>query len=171
LTKKDIKIAIFSAFAGIVFTAIYDLIKSKPILSTFWNGLKWIWINIFEFEVTIWQIMLGILTLFFILYLLSKRESKIPENQFDWRDYTKDKIHNMTWSWFWEENFLNQKWNIKDLRPICDSCGTKDNYRSNKFADCPRCGKIYKERKDLEKIEAIIIDNVQRGIFPKEFIE
>lgn len=171
MTKKDIKIAIFSAFAGIVFTAIYDLIKSKPILSTFWKGIIWIWKNIFEFELKVWQIILVVLLLMFILYLLSKRKNKSPEIQFDWRDYTKDTIHNITWSWFWEKNPLYGKWNIKDLRPLCDSCGTKmkleDSYNRDKFAECPRCGNVYTKQKDLEKIEAIIIDNVQRDIFPK----
>ena len=175
MTKKDIKIAIFSAFAGVVFTAIYDLIKSKPILSTFWNGLKWIWKNIFEFEITVWQIILGIIVLILILYFLSKRENETPKNQLDWRNYTKDRIHNMTWSWYWEEN-LYGKWDVKDLRPICDSCGTKmkleNSYNNSyEFADCPRCGRIYNERKDLEKIHAVIIDNIQRRIYPKEPIE
>jgi predicted RNA-binding Zn-ribbon protein involved in translation (DUF1610 family) len=79
----------------------------------------------------------------------------------------------MNWSWFWEKNILDGKWNVKDLRPVCDSCGTKmhlnDSYSyDRKFADCPRCGKIYSDRKDLTKIEAVIIDNVQRGIFPRD---
>lgn len=79
---------------------------------------------------------------------------------------------NMTWSWFWEKNILDGKWNVKDLRPICDSCGTKmhlnDSTWDRKFADCPRCGKEYHDRKDLTKVEAVIIDNVQRGIYPKD---
>lgn len=172
MTRKDKKIAVFSAFAGIVFTAIYDLIKSQPILSTFLNWLKWIWKNIFEFQITVWQVLLLISILIFTLYLLSKQRNNTPENKIDWLNYTKDKIHGMIWSWFWEKNPLNGKWNIKDLRPICDSCGTKmkidDRFHYMKFAECPRCNKIYNDRKDLEKIEAIIIDNVQRGIFPKE---
>lgn len=173
MTKKDVKIAIFSAFAGIVFTAIYDLIKSKPILSTFWNGLKWIWNNIFEFQLTVWQILLGIGILILVLYVLAKREDGIQGNQFDWRSYVRDRIHDMNWSWFWEKNILDGKWNVKDLRPVCDSCGTKmhlnDSYGwDRKFADCPRCGKVYTDRKDLTKIEAVIIDNVQRGIFPRD---
>ncbi|WP_370425302.1 hypothetical protein [Tenacibaculum dicentrarchi] len=79
----------------------------------------------------------------------------------------------MNWSWFWEKNILDGKWSVKDLRPLCDSCGTKmhlnnSNEWGKKFADCPRCGKVYDGRKDLTKIEAVIIDNVQRGIFPKD---
>jgi len=173
LTKKDTKITIFSGFVGIVFTAIYDVIKSKPILSTFWNGLKWIWKNIFEFELTVWQVLLGFGVLILILYLLSLRNSDgVLENGFDWRSYNKDRIHNMSWSWYWDKNPLDGKWNVKDLKPICNSCGTKMHFDnsswSSVYAECPRCESKYHEQKDLTKIESVIIDNVQRGIYPKD---
>ena len=171
MTKKDIKIAIFSAFAGIIFTAIYDLIKSKPILSTFWNALKWVWKNIFEFQLTVWQIILGLGFLILILYLLSKRENEAGENQIEWLSYVNDNIHNVKWSWFWEKSVLDGKWSVKDLRPICNSCGTKMHLNNTswekKIADCPRCEKILYEHKDLAKVESVIIDNIQRGIYPK----
>ena len=173
MTKKDTKIAIFSGFIGIVFTAIYDLINSKPILSTFWDGLKWVWKNIFEFELTVWQILLGLGILILILYLLSLRNNDdgIVENGFDWRSYNKDRIHNMNWSWYWEKNVLDGKWNVKDLRPVCNSCGTKMHFSnsswSSEYAECPRCESKFHEQKDISKIEAVIIDNVQRGIYPK----
>ncbi|WP_417590336.1 hypothetical protein [Owenweeksia hongkongensis] len=177
LTKKDVKIAIFSAFLGIVFTAIYDLIKSKPILSTFWNILKWTWINIFEFQLSVWQVFTGLGVLVFLFYLFSKKQNKIEKNQFTLLDYIEDNIHGMTWSWFWEKNLLNGKWNVNDLRPKCDNCGTKmhlipsSGIWNEPFAECPRCGKTYNQSKDLAKIEAVIIDNVHREIYPDSIKE
>lgn len=173
MTKKDIKITIFSGFVGIIFTAIYDLIKSKPILSTFWNGLKWIWRTIFEFKLTIWQILLILGILILILYILSYRnkDDEILESEFNWRLYNKDIIHDMNWSWYWEKNILDGKWYIKDLRPVCNSCGTKMHFSnsswSSEYAECPRCELKYHDQKDIKKIEAVIIDNVDRSIFPE----
>ncbi len=172
MNNKEVKIAIIGAFAGIVFTALYDLFKSKPILSTLWNWLRWIWNNIFEFELTFWQIILGIVVLIIISNFLKNRKSLSQEFQMYWGSYCKDKIHDMNWSWYWEKDPLSGKWSINDLRPVCDSCETKMHLNDNnswdkKFADCPRCGQVYNERKDLRKVEAVIIDNLERGIFPK----
>ena len=170
--KSEYKLAIFGGFIGVVFTAVYDLIKEKPILSTLLNILKWIWFNIMEFEVTVWQIIVGLITIIFILYLFSLKK-EFPINNFDdWFSYENDTIHNVQWNWQWEKNPLTGKWNVNDLRPICHSCGTKmhleESSWSSKFADCPRCGTEYYDRKDLRKIEAVILDNVRRGIYPKQ---
>ncbi len=173
MTKKDIKIAVLGAFASIVFTAIYDIAKSKPILSTFWDFLKWAWNNVFEFKFSVWQILIGLVLLYLILYLLSLKNGKETQNQVLWTSYKEDNIQNMKWSWNWEKDFLTGKWQIEDLRPVCDSCGTKMHLKNSfnnwePFAECPRCDKKFKGQKDLKKVEAVIIDNVQRGIYPNK---
>ncbi len=50
---SEIKIAIIGAFASVIFTAIYDWVKDKPVLSTFKNICKWLWKNIFQFEIKV----------------------------------------------------------------------------------------------------------------------
>ncbi len=174
MTRKDTKIAVFSGFIGIIFTTVYDLIKSKPVLSTFWNGLKWIWINVFEFELTVWQILLGLgilILIFYTLSLINNNEETI-KNRNPWLSYERDKIHNLNWSWDWEKDTRDGKWTITDLRPICDSCGTKMHFSnsswSSEYAECPRCELKCYEQKDIRKIEAVIIDNIKRGIYPQK---
>lgn len=177
MTKKEIISTVFAGFVGIVFTALYDIIKSKPILSTFWDVLKWIWRNVFSYEVTIWQIIIFIVVSLIIrrIVLVIKGEDdeldndiKIDEDEPDWVYYIKDKIHGINWEWYWRKDYSG-KWSVDDLRPVCDSCGTKmqvDNSPySRVYAECPRCNKKYGEHRDFSKIEAVIIDNVHRGLY------
>ena len=176
LTKKEVISTIFGGFIGILFTAIYDIIKSKPILSTLWDTLKWIWKNVFEFQLAIWQVLITLAITLIVRQMILRLkgdvvyEDEIYEDEIDWLSYTKDEIHGMNWSWSWDKSYL-EKWSVKDLRPLCDSCGTKmhldESYYSRVYAECPRCERTYNEHKELRKIEAVIIDNIQRGIYLK----
>lgn len=164
---SEYKIAIFSGFVAIVFTAIYDWVKEKPILSSLWNVLKWLWNNIFEFEVQVWQVLMTFLILL-ILKNIFNRKDKVVTNKVDWLDYKKDSFDELEWTWGWERGYNN--WNIINLRPLCPKCGTKmrmsENYSYNS-ANCPRCENYLSKVKDSTKIEAIIIDNIQRDLYKK----
>ncbi|MCG2612596.1 hypothetical protein LZZ90_13885 [Flavobacterium sp. SM15] len=173
--NNEYKIAIFGAFASIIFTAIYDFIKAKPILSTFWNLLKWIWNHIFEFQLKIWQILIFFITIWIIKSIIKvfkkPNENLTTQNDADWLNYTEDNINGLNWRWKWIKNVLTHKWNIEDLTIACNKCGTSmhldDSYVYGKTAECPRCENRIRDYKDLVKIEAIIIDNVKRDMYKK----
>lgn len=168
-TNSEYKTAIFSGFVAIVFTAIYDWVKEKPILSSLDNVLKWVWYNLFQFELAVWQILL----LFIILILVKiffKRNKAEDKNALDWLDYKKDTFDGLEWKWIWqksvnkwEEDFSN--WKIDDLDPICPKCGMEMNLRTYYSADCPRCDNYVSGIKPPHKIRSIIIDNVKRGLY------
>lgn len=167
-TSSEIKIAIVGAAATVVFTAIWDWIKQKPILTTLINILKWLWQNIFEFRFALWQI-LALLIIYKIIRTLIKKTVKETqtENKNEWLNYTEDDIDGIKWKWFWQKNALG-KWNIENLRPICNKCGTSMKLHeigSYDYADCPRCEKSISEFKSPNKVEDIIIDNVHRNLY------
>ncbi|HCO20623.1 MAG TPA: hypothetical protein DIT47_06000 [Flavobacteriaceae bacterium] len=164
-------IAIFSAVLGIILTAFYDTIKEKPILSTFWNILKLIWQNIFEFEIKFWQLLLFFVVIFNIrIIVFSKKKSDIKQvDTNDWLSYVEDTIDGTKWRWKWTRNPLNHKFNISELTIVCNKCETSMHlefeYGTGNYAVCPRCeNKIYKF-KDIDKVELIIIDNINRDLY------
>jgi len=160
---SEYKIAIFGAFIGVFFTGIYDLIKEKPILSTFWNILKWIWMNFFEYKINIWQILF-VLT---IIYIIKKFKPKKEKQISGFLKYKTDTFENIIWKWKWEWNPLTSEWNVKNLLPICTKCETStqlnESFMEN-FAICPRCNNRLSRLKSSDKIEAIIIDNIDRKL-------
>lgn len=162
--SSEYKIAIFSALIGISFTAIYDFIKEKPILSTFWKFLKWIWVNIFEFQVSIWQILIALFIIILILFLIPDKKNPTP----DFLDYTTDTFEDIIWRWKWQWISYRKEWNVKDLIPLCIKCGTattlEETISSHDYANCPRCNQRMTRIKKKNKIEAIIIDNLDRKI-------
>ena len=162
--SSEYKIALFGAIIGIVLTAIYDLVKEKPILSSLWNIFKWIWKNIFEFTVSIWQILAVLLLFYLIKKLKPKKETDIPP----FLKYVTDEFDEITWKWKWKWNPLTQQWNVQDLIPLCNKCGTStllNEEYADKYATCPRCENFMNKLKSTDKIEAIIIDNIDRKLY------
>ncbi|HLO72687.1 MAG TPA: hypothetical protein VK164_02010 [Flavobacterium sp.] len=167
---SEYKIAVFSAFISILFTAIYDWLKQKPLLTTLLDIIKWLWKNIFEFEIKIWLLLIII-----IVYKISKiiiksfnKPKNITTTSKSFINYSEETIDGIKWKWKWEKNPLTGKINIQDLKPICNKCGTSMDLNENGYkvyADCPRCDNEISNFKDTQKIEAIIIDNVQRDLF------
>ena len=170
---NEYKLAIFGAFASIIFTAIYDLIKDKPLLSTLFTFVRWIWINLFEFKLRLWQAVLILILYRLIKKLVEKsRESSDRRNtKADWLLYTEDLFDGIKWKWGWVRNPLTNKMNINNLTIVCGKCGTSmsldSSYTYGNNAQCPRCDNRINRYKDIQKVEAIIIDNVQRGLYPK----
>ena len=165
--KSEIKIALIGAAAGVVFTAIYDWIKNKPLLSTLKNFLGWIWNNIFQATFSVWQILIGIILIFTIRFFAKKINSN-ETVQTGWLEYTEDVFDNLKWKWRWRKSSFGY-WNVYDISPTCNKCGTKMNISgySSFHANCPRCDNSIDNLKSTDKIEAIILDNVERKLYRK----
>lgn len=170
MTKKkhsEYKIAVFGAIIGVFFTGIYDLIKALPILSTLWNTLKWIWVTIFKYEISVWQIIIALICISILTALFKARNNNESEKSSQWLKYTEDTFENLTWKWSWRNNGFNV-YIIKDLKPVCPKCGTSmslvDVYHTV-AARCPRCDHHISELKDPEKITHIIHDNIDRNLY------
>lgn len=174
MKKNEIILAFISALISIIFTAIYDYIKEKPFFSTLSYIINWIWNTVFEFELNIWKIILIIIG-FTIIKKIIKFLSKNDTSTNDWLNYTEDSIEGLKWRWKWRKNPLTHKWNVDDIRIVCSNCGTSMNMDYNitygdNFAECPRCDKKISRFKDIGKIEAIIIDNIDRGLYKDRMI-
>ena len=165
MTKKDYKIAIFGGVIAIISSGVYDYIKEKPILSSIKSFFIWIWENIFEFELKIWQVLI-ILLVFSIIYALMKAKRTEPTVKFT--DYKRDTIHGTKWTWSWQHNFLESKWEVRNITPLCDNCNTRMKFESSygvgQTAKCPRCNNRQTGLKDRETIEALIIDNIHQDL-------
>lgn len=163
--NSEIKIALIGAGAGVFFTAIYDWIKNKPLLSTFKNSLVWIWNNIFQVTFSIWQIIVTLIIIFIIRNFL-KKSNLNENNHIDWLEYTEDVFDNLKWKWRWKKNSYGS-WSIIDISPTCNKCGTKMNISGyySFYANCPRCNNFLENLKSTDKIEAIILDNVDRKLY------
>jgi hypothetical protein len=161
--KSEYRIAIFGAIISITLTAIYDFIKDKPILSTLLQFLKWIWNNIFEFSFSVWQILAVLL----VIYLVNKIRPKKKRESPKFLSYVSDEFDNKTWKWNWKWNPSTQKYNVINLIPLCNKCGTATILNSeyiDKYATCPRCDNFMNKLKAPDNIEAIIIDNIDRNL-------
>ncbi len=163
--KSEYKVALFGATLGVLFTAIYDFIKERPILTTLWNSLKWVWKNLFELKITIWQLLLALA----IIYTLFKIRPKKKEKQSpDFLNYTTDNFDEIKWKWDWKWNSITRKWHVDNLVPLCTKCETATMLNEDyidKYSTCPRCDNFMDKLKSSEKIEAIIIDNVHRNLY------
>lgn len=165
--SKAIKFILGTIVLGLITSFIYDGIKQFPFLSTVWNILKWIWTTIFEFELRVWQIILGVLVLLIIAEIVDRRkkQSTTPPK---FHSYKTDKFHLINWKWDWAFDYTSKKWYASNIKPICPKCNTTMHYDysfGNFQGRCPRCENLIKNMKDVKDIEAIIIDNVDKGSF------
>lgn len=167
MTRNDYKIGIFGGIIAVISSGIYDYIKEKPILTSIKNLFMWIWEQIFEFEIRIWQILIIIIILV-IINSFSKTNNTEKTTTVNFTDYNRDTIHGTIWSWSWEHNIFENKWQVQNIIPICDKCGTRMKYEFNYGAEltakCPRCDNRQTKLKDKEIIEALIIDNVHQNL-------
>lgn len=166
MTKKDYKIAIFGGVIAVISSGVYDYIKEKPILTTTKSFFIWIWDNIFELELKIWQILIGIIIIAIIYALIKASKTETPAK---FTDYTRDIIHGTEWTWQWDYDILEGKWGVKNINPICDNnCGTRMDITSSfgpgVEAKCPRCDNRMDGLKDTRTIEALILDNIRQDL-------
>lgn len=172
--KSPAGIGVGTTVLAFILTVCYDLVKTKPVLPTILSILLNIWkliLWLLNFQLRVWWVLLGIVGVFFILYILFKvdemKHSKTNLPPF--MKYTKDKILNWKWEWDWEKQY-DGKYGIGNLHPICPRCNTPliCNYERGGTIECPRCH--HSERSnipDIDTVKTLITDNVRKGLIPK----
>lgn len=171
-TKELIYGGIITVVGTVAATLFTDYLKDKPILTTIGICLEWIWVNILNFQVAIWQLfILGVIAwlIYFIINAVKGKMTNERPRINPYAAYTKDHIHGNDWKWNWVYNEQEKKWVIKDLKSICLKCRTPMLYKPFvQSAQCPRCTNYYNKMQSLNVIEAVIIDTVTRDF---DFIE
>ena len=166
--KSPWTISVVSTLLGFLLTIIYDVFKGKKVLSTLLNILKVVWkfiINLLNFQIKLWWLLLGLAFLIFILWIVIKIK-EFGEEGPEFLNYTKDTIQGWDWEWTWRKNYEG-KYVVDDLHPVCESCGTplaaKHDYQSSLY--CVRCGRSRHSHgvfPDLSHIELYIVDTANR---------
>lgn len=158
------------ALSGIS-TAIYDFFKEKPLFSTIWAGIIWLYnsfVTILAFKIGIYWFLLFLIIIIFILFILNKSK-KVFEPHLQ---YTTDILIKWRWQWQYSGSRITQ------LTPLCPDCNTIMSYNNldyYKLAECPRCEKKFSGDlpkwdknsyfEDDYKIQLLIIDNLQKKNF------
>ena len=168
ILKSPWTIAIASAFLAPIATMIVDAIMKKPLLSTLWIVVKALWngiVSFLNFNIKVWWLLIGIGVIIGALVIIAKVVDVQEEKQPKFLSYKEDFFGAWKWSWRWEQNAYNKKWNVDNIRAHCPQCDTPmfSNDSESHFR-CPRCdfstyGSNHKKRYE---IEALIIDNLER---------
>lgn len=163
------KITIITVILTIGIPIGWDWVKNKPIFSTLWDSIKWIWKNVFEYELKIYQILIIALVIGLTIVI----KNNFLKRKVDFRDYTTDAIKSIMWKWEWKKNMQNGLWDITRLAPLCSKCGMKTLLitHSGGFSgttECPRCDLHMKNIEDPKKIEFIIHENIKEKLHLKK---
>jgi len=172
--KHPITIALISClFFTPIGSAIYDHTKNVPVLtdiilkpfSVIWNGI----LSFIAYKVSIGSILITLVLLIGLIFSIDKIFFSYS-NQKDFLDFKSGVLKQWKWSWEWSYNYRTQKYNISHLRPYCHKCDIKmiADYRVYVF-DCPNCNlqynTAYNTNEDKTKIEALILDRIDKGNF------
>mgnify|MGYP001237890573 CR=1 FL=1 len=174
-TRKWLKtpagIAVGTTVLAFVLTVCYDLVKTKPVLTTIWAILQGVWrfiLSFLNFQLRVWWILLGIAGIILIFYVIFKVDelkhsgTNLPQ----FLQYKKDKIKNWSWEWDWEKHYDGKYW-IENLHPVCPHCNTPLVCGYGTYV-CPRCDRRELSTiPDFETIKILISDNVEKGQIPK----
>jgi len=167
--KSPWSISLGTAIFSLLLTMGYDYSKQKPILSTIWDIITWIWnllLRILNFNLKVWWIILAIGLFIFILYLIDKlkqEESFKP----DFYSFREGKFKRWKWTWEWKLDKSKNAWVISNMKAHCPNCDTPMIEHSSVYGlsfDCPRCDF---QASDTQcdyphKIERIILDDIDR---------
>lgn len=168
LIRSPWTISIGTAIFSFLLSLGRDYTKSRPIFTTIQQILQTLLkfiISVLNFNIKVWWLIIGIIIIVAIIYLVFK--FKQEETKPNFYNYRNGKLKSWKWSWDWEFNSYENKWHISNLTPHCPKCDTPLIDRSSTYTlmyECPRCDF---EASDCEceeptKIEAIIIDNIER---------
>lgn len=120
-------------------------------------------INLLNFPLKVWWVLLGVLIIILLFYVISKTSNTdAPINTPpEFLSYTKDFIRGFNWEWYWKKDYEG-RYEVVGLHVNCPQCATPFAYGSRK---CPRC-RYYEEcaEPDHSEIEIVIYDNVKRKI-------
>lgn len=151
---------------------VYDIIKNNPILSSLSSILKIIYnciISVLNFEIRLWWLLVATIIIYGIYYFIKKLMSEkeiLPK----YYTYREDIFSGWKWTWKWEINESKDKYRITNLNLHCSKCQTpmilKNGYATISY-NCPRCGNSapWDDSNKTKNIEAVIIDNANRGLF------
>ena len=153
---------------SLICTIVYDSIKSKPILTTVAAFFTWFWnliISVLTFNIQVWWILVVLFLIVIYAYFRKPTEHIAPKEP-DFFRYKSDKFK--YWKWSWEYRKSGNQWSIINLEAHCPKCDTPMLNHSSAFTPsytCPRCDfSAFNRRCDSpEKVEAVIIDNINRG--------
>jgi len=174
-TKKWFKspagIGVGTTLLAFVLTVFYDLVKTKPVLTTILTILQGIWkfiLSFLNFQLRVWWVLLGIVGVIFVLYIIFKVDDlkHLDTNLPTFLHYTRDKVLNWTWEWDWEKKYDGKYW-IENLHPICPHCNTPLVCEYGTFK-CPRCH--FSEGSNIpnyDTVQIMITDNIKKGLIPK----
>jgi hypothetical protein len=167
--KTPLGIGIVSPIVTFALTVIYDLIKSKPILSTIGSVIIAVWkfiVLFLNFQLKVWWVLLGVVLIIAVLYVIAKtieaRSSDTEKPEF--LNYTADNINEWKLEWSWKQN-SNGEYALENLHPICPNCATPLVQVNPVSLKCPRsrCNySKYTQMHDMEHIKVIFYDNARR---------
>lgn len=165
--KSPWAISVGPVIIGFILTVLYDYFKNKPVLSTIWEIIKFLWnlvVSFLNLRLKIWWLLVGIASLALILYVISELQNVKPY----YFNYTEGLFKRWKWTWKWEWDKYEKAWDIKELCAHCPDCGTfmihyKNIYDGEEYS-CPRCNFRAKgdECEDQQKIKVLICDNIER---------
>lgn len=172
--KHPIIVGITPVLLSFILTVFYDMIKNRQLLSTaksVLSGIKNCISSFLQFNIKVWWIIVVVAIIIGILCFLAKiGKSKNHSNPTPlWMQYQKDKINGWNWEWKWQRDSFG-KYYVDDLHPVCDYCGTPLVY-SHDYSDCLKCvrcnRRFQQQLPEIDHIKMLIIDNADRGLFPK----
>lgn len=163
ITRNELKNAVLGAIMGIFATAVWDCLRDIPLFSTLIKISKWVWINILNFTIPFWILIL-IVIFWKILKLTFFKRGTERNNSLEFLNYNEDDFDGLKWRWQWKKN-SSGKYNVDNLTIVCSKCQTpmKFDAFSNCYI-CPRCNKRIRDFKSPYDVESVIIDNLNRGI-------
>ena len=148
---------------GFLLTLTNDYFKKTPFLTTVGNLVKKI-INftvfILNFKVKIWIILAIIILLFLIVFIISKNSNETKPEYPSFYNYREDQLKGFKWSWSWSKS--SEGWYVDNLKPHCPKCDTPMEINYYSSGECPRCDYYASEMSSVDKIERIILDNINR---------
>lgn len=173
-----LQVVVGSLICPPIASAFYDKTKNIPVLAPVTQFLNFIWIDIFNFKISLYiafiiliVTIIGVRNYWKFQNGLSDIYSSLPPEapKVDFLNWTKGSFKNWTWTWKW---ILNTKFNtyvVSNLIPICDKCGYKmkgdPGYAIYK---CPNCDNIYaKNYESSSDIASIIEQKLENGDYPK----
>lgn len=171
--KKWIKspwgISIGTAIFSLLLTMGYDYSKEKPVLTTIWKVIVWIWdllLTILNFNLKVWWLILAVGLFILILYIIDKLKKEETFKP-DFYSYREGKFKEWKWTWGWNWSQSKNAWIISDMKAHCPNCDTPMIEHSSVYGlsfDCPRCDFRASDNQCEEpyKIERIIFDNIDR---------
>lgn len=163
-------ISIGTATFSLFLTILYDLVKSKPILSSIGQIISWVIkviVSILTFDIKVYWILIFLIVIVLVLFLFvtnSKPENSKPV----FINYKTEKFKKLRWSWSWKYNTKQNAWNVSDLTAHCPKCDTtmldSDSGIYGLRYECPRCNYVISggDYEFKDRIETLILDNLRR---------